>query len=288
MVIPLKDLNPARRRPVVTLLLIAANILVFIAIQPRGGDTPKAIEEENRFLYAHAAVPCEITTDEPLSLAEIQTGVCGSDAGVGPVIGNPEPFFAGKNVYLAIFTSMFLHASWLHLGFNMLFLWVFGNNVEDRLGHIGFLLFYAVTGVVATLTQVAFDTGSTAPVIGASGAIAGVMGAYLVFWPRARIFGLLFIFPIALPANFVLIYWFLTQFLTDTDSGVAWGAHVGGFVAGAIIAFLLGRLFGWSSPQHDDPHPRSPADYDDVPPAPPPFGRGGGPDDSTVTPQRLG
>ena len=265
MVIPLKDLNPPTRRPIVTVLLIAANVLVFLLIQPRTD-----VAAENRFLLEHAAIPCEIVQGEPLTTAELQTRRCLDNEVPAAVIQSPQ-FFAQKNVYLAILTSMFLHASFLHLAFNMLFLWIFGNNLEGRFGPVGFTAFYVVCGILAMLVQVAVDTSSTAPVIGASGAIAGVMGAYLIYWPHARIYSLLFIFVIPLPASFVLLFWFGMQFLTASDSGVAWAAHVGGFVSGGVIAWLLGRIFGWHSMWRTGAsgRPRPPA-------SPPPFGRGGG------------
>ena len=151
--------------------------------------------------------------------------------------------FPDKNVYLAILFSMFLHGSILHVLGNMLFLWIFGNNVEDRLGPIAFLLFYLLAGVVATAAHVAFNAGSTVPTIGASGAIAGVMGAYIVWLPHARVLSLipiLFFFGfIELPAAVVLGVWFVTQFFTNPNEGIAWLAHVGGFTFGAAVAFAL-------------------------------------------------
>ena len=164
----------------------------------------------------------ELTTNDPVAEQEV---------------------FPGKNVWLAPLYSMFLHGSLLHLLGNMLFLWIFGNNVEDRFGPIRFLVFYLVTGLVATAAHVAFNTGSTVPMIGASGAIAGVMGAYIVWWPRARVLSLipvLFFFGfVELPAAVVLGIWFGMQFLTNPNEGIAWLAHVGGFAAGAAIAYAL-------------------------------------------------
>ena len=175
MVIPLHDDNPTTRRPVVTILLIAVNLFVFAFLQPHDGGSAEA-----RFDYEHAAIPCEISHGTPLTVEEVTTGRCGGLGAQSPEI------FSDKNVYLAALVSIFLHGSWLHVLGNMLFLWVFGNNVEDRLGPIGFLVFYLFVGMVATLGHVAADPGATVPLVGASGAIAGVMGACLVFWPRAR------------------------------------------------------------------------------------------------------
>ena len=149
-----------------------------------------------------------------------------------------------------LFTSMFLHAGWMHVLGNMLFLWVFGDNVEDILGHGKYLLFYLLCGVAAGLAQVAIDPFSRVPMVGASGAIAGVMGAYLVKFPRSRVvmlFWFFFFFTFDLPAWFMLIYWFGLQFfggvgsITEaTQGGTAFFAHVGGFVAGIVLVHVMG------------------------------------------------
>ena len=238
MVIPLHDDNPTGRVAFVTIALIAVNVFVYFVLQPHGGA------EENRFTFEHAAIPCELNQGEPLSIDEVRTGQCSASLQAD----SPE-IFPGKNVWLAVFESMFLHGSILHLGGNMLFLWIFGNNLEEYLGHIGFLVFYFVAGVAAMGAHYLADTGSIQPVIGASGAIAGVMGAYLVLWPRARVLtlvALLFFLPLYLPAAVLLAIWFGTQFITafNPNTGVAWLAHVGGFVAGVAIALALRPLIG--------------------------------------------
>ena len=144
--------------------------------------------------------------------------------------------FPNKNIWLAVLFAMFMHGSILHVLGNMLFLWVFGNNVEDRFGPIWYLVFYLAMGVVATATYVAFNASSTVPTIGASGAIAGVMGAYIVWWPHARVLSfvpiLFFLGLFELPAAVVLGIWFVTQFFTNPNEGIAWLAHVGGFTFG--------------------------------------------------------
>ena len=144
---------------------------------------------------------------------------------------------------------MFLHGSWMHLIGNMLYLWIFGNNIEDYLGHIKFLIFYLFCGICATLVHVFSDVNSAIPVIGASGAISGVLGAYLILYPRAKVklliwFGIVTILRVR--ASVVLIFWFVYQFLsvlksTGEGGGVAWWAHIGGFIAGILIIFLLGK-----------------------------------------------
>jgi membrane associated rhomboid family serine protease len=235
MVIPLRDDNPTTRFAIVTVLLIAINVIVYFVVQPHGGV------DEARFTYERAAIPCELRQNHPLTVAENQSGDC--DPGTS---ASPE-FFPRKNVWLAVLTSMFLHGSLLHLAGNMLFLWIFGNNVEDHLGPVLFVVFYAVVGVAAMGAHFLADPGSTIPVIGASGAIAGVMGAYLVLWPRARILTvvpLLLFFVVYLPAGLVLGIWFGLQFFTNPNEGVAWVAHVGGFAAGVLLGLALKEILG--------------------------------------------
>jgi membrane associated rhomboid family serine protease len=244
MVIPIRDENPTRRFPVVTLALIAVNLVVFFTIQlPRTSDESDLVRgftEHDELTYEYAAIPCELSEGRPLDVAQFVTQQC--DIEGGGAAGERE-VFPDKNVYLAVLFSMFMHGSVLHVLGNMLFLWIFGNNVEDRLGPIGFLAFYLVTGVAATLAHVLFNVQSTVPLVGASGAIAGVMGAYIVWFPRARVLSIIpivFFFGfIELPAAVVLAIWFVMQFFTNPNEGIAWLAHVGGFAAGAAIAFGL-------------------------------------------------
>ncbi len=207
MIIPIKVSQPSYSRPVVTILLIAANVLVFLH---------------------------EISLD-PYSLHHFM-----NQYSLRPY------YFHWSN----IFTAMFLHANWLHIAGNMLFLWVFGDNVEDILGHGKYLVFYLLCGMAAGLTQFAADPLSRVPMVGASGAIAGVMGAYLVKFPRSRVvmlFFLLFFFTFELPAWFMLAYWFVLQLFGGVGSiaeasqgGTAFFAHVGGFVAGIVLVNTMG------------------------------------------------
>jgi membrane associated rhomboid family serine protease len=156
----------------------------------------------------------------------------------------------GKSWWLAVFTAMFLHGGWLHLGGNMLFLWVFGNNVEDKIGRVRYLLFYLFCGLVATAGQIVVGSDSVIPNLGASGAIAGVLGAYLVMFPRRRVYSIvpiIFVFTLMpLPAVVVLGFWFVLQFFSgvtsfgsDINGGIAYFAHIGGFVAGLLLALLF-------------------------------------------------
>jgi membrane associated rhomboid family serine protease len=207
--IPLRDSQPSYSKPYVTIAIIAVNAFVFLF--------QLTLDEFslNSFLSSYGMIP-------------------------------------GRLHALSLVTSMFLHGGWLHLIGNMWFLWIFGDNVEDILGHAKYLLFYLLCGVAAALVQVAFNMDSQIPTIGASGAIAGVMGAYLVKFPRSRIvtlvFVLFFLTTIEIPASFILIYWFVLQFFSGVGSiatahlsqgGVAWFAHVGGFLAGILLIYAM-------------------------------------------------
>jgi len=226
-VFPIRDINPTRIHPVVTLTIIAINVAVFFGLQQR--PTP---QEQTRFVYEHAVIACEVVTGHPLSLDEAQTGVCQETPGT--------PIFPDKNVLLAVFVSMFLHGSVLHLAGNMWFLWIFGNNVEEAYGRIGYAALYLAAGIVGTVWFILSEPGSTAPLIGASGAIAGILGAYAVLFPTNSVLTLVIIFFVPIPAIVFLVIWFLSQFGV-ADAGVAWQAHVGGFLFGAIITAMVRR-----------------------------------------------
>jgi len=230
-VLPLRDFNPTRRSAVVTFLLIVLNVGIYFGVQPAETDVASNV----RFNYGNAAIPCELTTGEPLSIGEINDP-SGERCERGDL--GPRPF-PDKSVFLAVLYSMFFHGGLLHLGGNMLFLWVFGNNIEDHLGHARFLVFYLLSGFVATAAHVLLNLDSTIPLVGASGAIAGAMGAYLVWFPNARILSLVFIILTTIRAKWLLGYWFVSQFFINPNEGVAWAAHVGGFVFGAAIAVVV-------------------------------------------------
>jgi membrane associated rhomboid family serine protease len=223
-VIPLRDRNPTRRTPIVTFALIGACFAAFaieLSVTATGGD---AVLET--FFQRWGAVPADIS-------AAIATGNYASQASLG------------------VLTSMFLHGGWLHLLGNMLFLWIFGNNVEDRLSPIVFLAFYVAGGIAAALTQVAIDPQSTVPLVGASGAIAAALGAYIVLFPGARILSLVFLGffyqLLEVPAIIVLGFWFALQLLNGVaafdaetaQGGVAFFAHIGGFVFGLVVGLVV-------------------------------------------------
>ncbi len=230
---PLRDNNPTRGRPLMTLALIAVNVAVFFAWQPPAflvGGSEAAQVEQADFLFAHAAVPCEIVQGEPLDAAERATGRCRETPGV--------PVDPGKNVYAAVFVSLFLHGSLIHIVSNMWFLWIFGNNIEEALGRLPYLAFYLAGGVVATLGFVLLQADQAMPLVGASGAIAAVLGGYLALFPTRRIIGLVGIWPVPVPAALFLGLWFLGQFATQ-ESDVAWQAHAAGFAFGFVVTLLL-------------------------------------------------
>jgi membrane associated rhomboid family serine protease len=213
--IPLRDDQPSFSTPFINYFLIVLNVLAFLWELSVGTHT--------RALYAFTIIP-----DHTVA---VLTGR--SYGSVGSAI-------------LPLFTSMFLHGGWAHLGGNMLFLWIFGDNVEDYLGHFRFLLFYLAGGVFAAVSHILLNPGSHVPTLGASGAIAAVMGAYFILYPRARVLTWFFVFVLYLPAWLVLGYWFLLNFLygaflqpTNAASGIAFWAHIGGFVAGVLMIKAL-------------------------------------------------
>jgi membrane associated rhomboid family serine protease len=209
---PIRDHNPTTRFPAATLLLVAANVVAFLfelSLDPQG---------QHRLILSAGAIPYEIVNHVDLAPRDLL-----------PVPGS-------------IWTSMFLHGGWMHLLGNMWFLWLFGDNVEEALGSVRYLLFYFLVGTVGALTQSYSLPDSRAPMIGASGAVAGVLGGYLMLYPRARIVSsVFFLWFVDLPAWVFLGLWFFGQFLLPTGSGVAWMAHVGGFLAGLGSIRLLTR-----------------------------------------------
>ena len=223
--LPLRDANPTGIIPFVTLGFIAANLLVFFLVQSRGDAA-----DQQAFVYERAAIACEVVTGDPLDAEEILTGRC--------VDGAPSPVFPGKIVYLALLTSMFLHGSAGHVLFNMWFLWIFGNNVEEAYGHVGYALLYVIGGLAATAAFIVVNPDTTIPLVGASGAIAAVMGSYAVLFPRHRVTSLVVWLIIPLPAAIFLVIWFVAQFGLG-GTGVAWEAHAGGFVFGVAVTLAL-------------------------------------------------
>jgi membrane associated rhomboid family serine protease len=230
---PYRDENETLRTPIVTGALIALNVLSWLFVQGAGFGIALA-----RSVCELGLIPGELTASlAPGTAFPMGEGlVCLTDP--GRQISN-------------VFTSMFLHGSWMHLLGNMWFLWIFGNNVEDSMGRLRFVLFYLLCGIAAALGQVVTDPSSPIPMVGASGAISGVMGGYLVLYPNVRVYALVpigfFLTSMALPAWVMLGYWFLLQFLSGLATfgggvgGVAFWAHIGGFVAGLVLIKLFAR-----------------------------------------------
>ena len=220
--IPLRDNNPSSTRPVVTVALIILNTLAFIYEKSLGQA------DLSRLVFTMGMVPARV------------------------LVFPTHPDISFSDAFLPLLTSPFLHAGWLHLIGNMWFLWIFGDNIEDRLGHLRYLLFYLLCGIGAGLVQTVLTLSSTIPAIGASGAVAGVLGAYLLLYPRARVLTLVpffFLVLVELPAALILIYWFVIQLFSGAATslgggghtgGVAWWAHVGGFLLGMILVMLMG------------------------------------------------
>jgi membrane associated rhomboid family serine protease len=226
---PYRDDNPTLATPIVTLLLIAANVVVWVLVQGMGSEP-----NLSRSVCELGLIPGELLgrLPEGFSVPMSPTTAC---------------VISGQQSWFTPLSSMFLHGGWFHLIGNMWFLWVFGNNVEDSMGHVRFLVFYLLCGIAAAATQTLVNPASAVPMVGASGAISGVMGAYVVLYPRVRVHMLvilgIFITRIVVPAYLMLGYWFLLQLigggLARGEGGVAFWAHAGGFVAGALLIHVF-------------------------------------------------
>jgi membrane associated rhomboid family serine protease len=236
--IPIGDDNTGLRiRPYVTWLLLAANVFVFVFLQGLGSN--------ERFTMAFATVPAEILTGKDVAETIPVRDEYGRPVGEVEIPETPIP------VYFTLLTAMFMHGSLMHLLGNMLYLWIFGDNIERAMGSARFLAFYLICGIVAGLAHIAFSSGSMVPSVGASGAISGVLGGYLVMFPRNRVYVLTWGGVMAVPAILMLGLWVVTQFINGVGSiavtpetgggGVAYMAHIGGFVAGLVLAPAFAR-----------------------------------------------
>ncbi len=238
--LPIGDENePSKGLPFITLAFIAINLAVFFLIQLN----------DEAFTYGYSAIPAEITQGIDLT----QTQSVPVDGQQVPIPQEPGP----SPIYLTLLTSMFMHGGIAHLFGNMLFLWIFGDNVEHRVGHIPYLVFYLAAGVLASFAQIAVDPDSVIPTLGASGAISGVLGAYLVMFPSNKVTVILGRIPTQVPAIVAIGIWAVFQFISgfgaiattdETTGGVAYMAHIGGFVAGVLFG-LIGRTIWGSGPR---------------------------------------
>ncbi|MEO7296282.1 MAG: rhomboid family intramembrane serine protease [Candidatus Limnocylindria bacterium] len=236
---PIGDENERGHGPAfISLAFIGLNIAVFVLLQGAGGPSGED------FTYGYSAVPFEITNGVDLVEPELMT-IGGEQV---PIPQEPGP----SPIWLTLLSSMFMHGGLLHLGGNLLFLWVFGDNVEHRIGHLPYAAFYLVAGVIASFAQILVNPDSFIPTLGASGAISGVLGAYLVMFPTNRITVLFFLRTIAVPAILVIGLWAVLQFINgfgafavteETGGGVAYMAHIGGFVAGVVAGFIFRVIF---------------------------------------------
>jgi membrane associated rhomboid family serine protease len=263
-VIPIGDSPRRRITPWVTYAIILVNIGVWVYMLTLDFDLTDNRAEARQELAEQTAGVCYGFTTRP---TELDRYIC--TWGFQPaefldtVRGQADPEPSTVAVLFSIISSIFLHAGWLHIIGNMLFLWVFGDNVEDRLGHIGFLIFYLLAGIVASLAQAFINVDSVVPVVGASGAVAGVLGAYLVYYPKATVnvvipFFILIFIPIPIPAVVMIGFWFLQNLLAGIatiydpaapDHGVAFFAHIGGFLFGALTVLLFLRRAGRRPPR---------------------------------------
>jgi membrane associated rhomboid family serine protease len=265
-VLPLKDNVPTSRFPILTVLLIAINVAVFAWWMTLSGETGSAdspvlaqagASERDQVTFEYGAIPRELTRPGTYCApASITARALESECGPRDEI-EPESGLEQAPWWLTILTSMFMHGGILHIAGNMLFLWVFGNNIEDSMGRLRFIAFYLLAGIAAVYAQSLLDTGATEPTIGASGAVAGVLGGYALLHPRARVLTLVFIIffvtLIEIPAMILLGIWFVLQFIPavgqvaiqevgEAGGGVAYFAHVGGFVFGlALIKLFANR-----------------------------------------------
>jgi membrane associated rhomboid family serine protease len=235
---PIGDQNePGHGLPYVTLAIIGLNVAVFLLLQQAGAD--------NTFTYGWSAVPYEIT--HGIDLLQSAPVVIDGQQYLVPEAPGPSP------IQLTLLSSMFMHAGWLHLGGNMLFLWVFGDNVEHRAGPILYLLIYLAVGVVASLAQILSSADSFIPTLGASGAISGILGAYIVLFPTNRVTVFAFRFLTQVPAVVAIGIWIVFQLISgfgatvvsdESGGGVAYLAHIGGFAAGLVVGLLLRAVSG--------------------------------------------
>lgn len=261
--IPIGDSPRSRTTPWVTWAIILVNIGVWIyMLLLNVAVTGDRADARTQFTAQTDGVCYGFTTNP----TDLDRFICtwGFQPGefLDTVQGEAEVEPSRAHVIFSIISSVFLHAGWLHIIGNMLFLWVFGDNVEDRLGHLGFLAFYLLAGIVASLAQAVFDTSSVVPVVGASGAVAGVLGAYLIYYPKATVnvvipFFILIFIPIPIPAIVMIGLWFIQNLLAGVatiydpaapDSGIAFFAHIGGFVFGALTILLFFRRAGRRAP----------------------------------------
>tara|TARA_B100000902_G_scaffold353410_1_gene364830 strand:- start:732 stop:1439 length:708 start_codon:yes stop_codon:yes gene_type:complete len=228
-VIPISDINPAKNTPVISRIFMFISIGIFLLVQPKN-----QIDLIN-FFYQYSAIPCELITFSPLSESQFYSNDC--------LNSKTGPIFQNKNLILSIIFANFFHANFIHILGNLWSFWIFGNNVEDKLGKVGFAIFIVFIGFISIAVHTYLNQNSLTPIVGASGIVSGLMGAYVYMFPNARLLVLVpfgFLFPTTIKAKFFMIFWFLSQILISiTDQNISWEAHVGGFFFGYILLRII-------------------------------------------------
>jgi len=228
-VIPISDINPAKNSPVISRIFMFITIGTFLLVQPKN-----QIDLIN-FFYQYSAIPCELITFSPLSESQFYSNDC--------LNNTTSPIFRNKNLVLSIVFANFFHANFIHILGNLWSFWIFGNNVEDKLGKVRFAIFIIIIGFLSIAVHIYLNQNSLTPIVGASGIVSGLMGAYVYMFPNARLLVLVpfgFLFPTTIKAKFFMIFWFLSQILISiTDQNISWEAHVGGFVFGYLLLRII-------------------------------------------------
>ena len=223
--IPISDINPAKNVPVISRIFITFSSLTFLFLQPKNN-----IDLLNYF-YKYAAIPCELINNLPISANQFYNNNCSLEPDI--------VIFPDKNILLSIFISLFLHANFLHILGNLWSFWIFGNNVEDKLGKVRFILFLIVSGVISIVGHSFLNFSNINPIVGASGIVSALMGAYLYLFPNAKLLVLVpfgVFFPTTIKAKFFMIFWLISQFLIAIQSNnISWEAHISGFLFGYLL-----------------------------------------------------
>ena len=230
--IPISDINPAKNSPVISRIFMFITIGTFLLVQPKN-----QIDLIN-FFYQYSAIPCELITFSPLSESQFYSNDC--------LNNTTAPIFQNKNLVLSIVFANFFHANFIHILGNLWSFWIFGNNVEDKLGKVRFAIFIIIIGFLSIAVHIYLNQNSLTPIVGASGIVSGLMGAYVYMFPNARLLVLVpfgFLFPTTIKAKFFMIFWFLSQILISiTDQNISWEAHVGGFVFGYLLLRIINNI----------------------------------------------
>ena len=227
--IPISDINPAENIPIISRIFIILSTLIFVFVQPKNNN------ELFNYFYKFAAIPCELMNNLPLAANQFYNNNC---------ILDPDIFiFPEKNILLSIFISLFLHANFLHILGNLWSFWIFGNNVEDKLGKIRFILFLIISGLISVVAHSLLNPVNINPIVGSSGIVSALMGAYLYLFPNAKLLVLVpfgVFFPTTIKAKFFMIFWLLSQFIIAIQSNnISWEAHISGFIFGYFLLRIL-------------------------------------------------